>query len=127
MITILTRIFPIEISEHIYNFIIQDYVNYILIGKLYTNLLMMEKHFNIYNNIVNPNILYCSKININEIIKICKFLKYTKKYFIDKNHYKYDKYTISSIENFKKFVNFVIKNESHILIKKFMEYMYTQF
>ena len=45
MITILNRIFPEDVSKTIYNFVIQDYIKYVIIGQLFTNSLIMEKHF----------------------------------------------------------------------------------
>ena len=52
MITILNRIFPNDISEYIYNFVLYDYLNGTLIGKIIMIELMMEKiNTTFYDNI----------------------------------------------------------------------------
>lgn len=88
MMTILNRIFPEDISKTIYNFVIQDYIKYVIIGQLFTNSLIMEKHFNNFNTIVNRKKMhYDVGVNYFEIVNVCKFLKYMKIYFIDKKFY----------------------------------------
>ena len=58
MITILTRLLPQDISEYIYNLLIKDYINTKLIGKIYNNYLIMEKHNIRYHEIVINKGLY---------------------------------------------------------------------
>lgn len=127
MITILNRLFPIDISKTIYNFIIQDYIKYILIGKLLTNSLIMEKHYNNFNTIVNKKMIqYDVSVNYSEILNVCKFLKYIKTHFIEKKYYSYDVYMICLIQNFKKILFYIGENENHCLIKNYFKLIYNE-
>ena len=68
---------PEDVSNTIYNFVIQDYIKYVLGRKLFHNLLIMEKHYNNFNTIVNRKSMhYDVGVNYSEIVNICKFLKY---------------------------------------------------
>ena len=127
MITILNRFFPEDISKCIYNFIIQDYIKYVLIGKIFQNSLIMEKHYNNFNIIVNNKKLhYDVGTNYSEFVKVCKFLKYMKIHFIDKQYYNYQHYIKCLIEDFKKIIKYVSKNENHILIKNYFKHIYNE-
>ena len=125
MITILNRIFPEDISKLVYNFVIQYYIQYVIEGKIYTNIMIMEKHYNNFSTIVNvKRLTYHPSTSYNEIIDVCKFLKYMKKHFIKKEYYNYDIYTKQLIENFKEIINYIYKNENHILIKNYFKHIY---
>ena len=127
MITILNRIFPDDISKTIYNFVIQDYIKYTLIGKIFTKSLIMEKHYNNFNTIVNKKMMhYDIGVNYSEIVKVCKFLKYTKLHFIDKKYYDYDNYMKCLIHDFKKVIYYVGENENHCLIKNYFKLIYNE-
>ena len=127
MITILNRIFPEDISKTIYNFVIQDYIKYALTGKLFTNSLIMEKHYNNFNTIVNRKRMnYDVATNYSEIVNICKFLKYTKLHFIDKMYYDYGNYMKCLIQDFKKVVYYVGENENNKLIKDYFKLIYNE-
>lgn len=128
MITILNRLFPIDISKTIYNFIIQDYIKYILFGKLLTNSLIMEKHYNNFNTIVNKKMIhYDISVNYSEILNVCKFLKYIKTHFIEKKYYSYDIDMICLIQNFKKIIFYIGENENNCLIKNYFKLIYNEF
>ena len=132
MITILTRLFPQDISEYIYHLLIKDHINTILIGKLYLNSLIMEKHntkFNKLNIINNPILCYDPKFEYFKLINVCEFLKHTKIHFIDKKLYTYDDETKEIINNFLNFIGFVsdlndayyykpVKEKMKLLIKE---------
>ena len=128
MITILNRIFPEDVSNTIYNFVIQDYIKYVIKGILFTNILIMEKHYNNFNNIVNRKMMqYDIGTNYTEIVKVCKFLKYMKIYFIEKKYYNYQHYVKCLIEDFKKVVYYIGENENHSLIKNYFKLIYNEF
>ena len=127
MITILNRIFPEDVSNTIYNFVIQDYIKYVIKGILFTNILIMEKHYNNFNNIVNRKMMqYDIGTNYTEIVKVCKFLKYMKIYFIEKKYYNYQHYVKCLIEDFKKVVYYIGENENHSLIKNYFKHIYNE-
>lgn len=127
MITILNRIFPDDISKTIYNFVIQDYIKHVLSGKIFTNSLIMEKHYNNFNTIVNRKMMhYDIGTNYTEIVNVCKFLKYTKLYFIDKKYYDYGNYMKCLIHDFKKVIYYVGENENHSLIKNYFKLIYNE-
>ena len=127
MITILNRLFPDDISKTIYNFVIQDYIKYILIGKLLTNSLIMEKHYNNFNTIANrKNMHYEAGTNYTEILNVCKFLKYMKTHFIEKKYYIYKHYENCLIQDFKKIIFYIGENEKHILIKNYFKLIYNE-
>ena len=127
MITILNRIFPEDISKTIYNFVIKDYIKYVIIGKLFTNSLIMEKHYNNFNTIVNRKKMhYDVGTNYFEIVNVCKFLKYMKIYFIDKKFYNYQHYMKCLIDDFKKVVYYLSINESHVPIKNYFKIIYNE-
>lgn len=127
MITILNRIFPEDISNTIYNFVIQDYIKYVLSGKLFTKSLIMEKHYNNFNTIVNRKRMhYDVATNYSEIIKVCKFLKYMKTHFIDKKYYNYQHYMTCLIQDFKKVVYYVGENENNKLIGYYFKNIYNE-
>ena len=128
MITILNRIFPEDVSNTIYNFVIQDYIKYVIKGILFTNILIMEKHYNNFNNIVNIRKMmqYDIGTNYTEIVKVCKFLKYMKIYFIEKKYYNYQHYVKCLIEDFKKVVYYIGENENHSLIKNYFKHIYNE-
>lgn len=110
MITILTRLFPQDISEYIYHLLIKDHINTILIGKIYLNSLIMEKHNTKFNelNVINNSILcYDPKFEYLKLIKVCEFLKHTRTHFIDKKLYTYDIETKKIINDFLHVVGFV--------------------
>lgn len=120
MITILNRLFPDDISKTIYNFVIQNYIKYTLIGKIFTNSLIIEKHYNNFNTIVNRKMMhYDIGTNYTEIVNVCIFLKYMKTHFIEKKYYSYDDYMICLIQNFKKIIFYIGENENHSLIKNY--------
>lgn len=86
MIPILMRIVNKDIAIYIYNLIIQDYINTILVGKIYANSLIMEKHSKKYHEInVVQHSCYDPYFEYFELIKVCEFLKHTKTHFIKKN------------------------------------------
>lgn len=127
MITILNRIFPEDVSKTIYNFVIQDYIKYVLIGKLFTKSLTMEKHYNDFNTIVNrKNMHYEAGTNYTELVNICKFLKYMKTHFIKKKYYSYDHDMICLIQDFKKVIYYIGENENHSLIKTYFKLIYNE-
>lgn len=127
MITILNRIFPEDVSKTIYNFVIQDYIKYVIIGQLFTNSLIMEKHYNNFNTIVNRKKMhYDVGTNYFEIVNVCKFLKYMKIYFIDKKFYNYQHYMKCLIDDFKKVVYYLSINESHVPIKNYFKIIYNE-
>ena len=127
MITILNKIFPEDISKVIYNFVVQDYIQYVIVGKIYTSILIMEKHYNNFYTIVNlKRHLYDPSSSYTEIINVCKFLKYMKNHFIEKEYYNYDIYTKQLIENFKEIINYISKNENHNLIKNYFKDIYNE-
>ena len=127
MITILNRIFPEDISKLIYNFVIQYYIQYGVEGKLFIITMIMEKHCKNFYNIVNiKKAIYDPSTSYNEIINICKFLKYMKICFIEKKHYNYDNYTKQVIEQFKKIINHIYDNENHNLLKNYFKHIYNE-
>ena len=127
MITILNRIFPEDISKLIYNFVIQYYIQYVVEGKLFINTMIMEKHCNNFNNIVNIRKMHFDiGTNYTEIVKVCKFLKYMKIYFIEKKYYNYQHYVKCLIEDFKKVVYYIGENENHSLIKNYFKHIYNE-
>lgn len=127
MITILNRIFPEDISKTIYNFVIQDYIKYVLTGKLFTKSLIMEKHYNIFNTIVNRKRMhYDVSVNYLEIVKVFKFLKYMKTHFIDKKYYNYQHYMTCLIHDFKKVIYYVGENENNKLIRDYFKNIYNE-
>ena len=127
MITILNRLFPEDISKTIYNFVIQDYIKYTLIRKIFINSLIMEKHYNNFNTIVNKKMMhYNIGTNYTEIVNVCKFLKYMKTHFIEKKYYSYDVYMICLIQDFKKIIYYIGENENHILIKNYFKHIYNE-
>jgi hypothetical protein len=127
MITILNKIFPEDISKIIYNFVVQDYIQYVIKGKVYTNILIMEKHYNNFCTIVNvKGLLYDPSSSYTEIINVCKFLKYMKNHFIEKKYYNYDICTKEIIQNFKEIINYISKNENHNLIKNYFKDIYNE-
>ena len=99
MKTLLNKLFTQDISDIIYNFIVQDYINYVLVGKLYHNSLLMEKHIRNYNASVLKKSLYNPACI--EITNIRKFLNYIKINFIEKKHMTHDKYFTELIYNFE--------------------------
>ena len=126
MITILTRLFPQDISEYIYNLLIKDYINTILIGKIYLNSLIMEKYntkFNELNVINNTIICYDPKFEYFKLIKVCEFLKHTKINFIDKKLYTYDDVTKEIINNFLNYIRFVSASKDEYYYKTVKEKM----
>jgi hypothetical protein len=127
MITIFNRIFPEDISKSIYNFVIQDYIKYVLIGKIFTKSLIIEKHYNNFNTIVNKKMMhYDIGTNYTEIVNVCKFLKYMKTHFIEKKYYSYDHYMNHLIQDFKKIIFYIGENENHILIKNYFKLIYNE-
>jgi hypothetical protein len=114
MITILTRLFPQDISEYIYNLLIKDYINTKLIGKIYNNCLIMEKHNIRYHEIViNRGLYYNPSLEYIELVNVCKFLKYVKLNFINKKYYNYDKYTKAIIKDFIIVLGFIFQIEDY--------------
>ena len=127
MITILNRLFPDDISKTIYNFVIQNYIKYTLIGKIFTNSLIVEKHYNNFNTIVNrKNMHYEAGTNYTELVNVCKFLKYMKTHFIEKKYYSYKHYENCLIQDFKKIIFYIGENEKHILIKNYFKLIYNE-
>lgn len=108
MIPILMRIVNKDIAIYIYNLIIQDYINTILVGKIYANSLIMEKHSKKYHEInVVQHSCYDPYFEYFELIKVCEFLKHTKTHFIKKKLYTYDIETKKIINDFLHVVGFV--------------------
>ena len=125
MITILNKIFTEDISKLIYNFVIQDYIKYVIEGKMFTNIMIMEKHYkNFSTSTIVNEVIYDPSTSYNEIINICKFLKYIKIHFIEKNYYDYDNYTKQIIKDFKKIIYYIGENEKHMLIKNYFNDIY---
>lgn len=119
MIPILSRIVDKDIAIYIYNLLIQDYIYTILVGKIYANSLIMEKHNKQYHetNVVK-NLCYDPDFEYFELIKVCEFLKYTKTYFIDKKLYVYDDDTKKTINDFLNVVGFVSVLEKCSVLKQ---------
>ena len=102
MITILSRIFPLDISHYIYKISLNDY----FVSKIYLLELLLEKiikKYNCYN-------FYNALSDITDFKLIEKLLFDTNKYVISKNYYYFDDITkeliikyINTIKN----VNFV--------------------
>jgi len=102
MITILSRIFPLDISQYIYKILLNDY----FVSKIYLLELLLEKiikKYNCYN-------FYNALSDITDFKLIEKLLFDTNKYVISKNYYYFDDITkeliikyINTIKN----VNFV--------------------
>ena len=89
--------------------------------------MIMEKHYNNFYTIVNvKKLIYDPSCCYNEIINICKFLKYMKIYFIEKKYYNYDNYTKQVIEHFKKIIKYVSDNENHNLLKNYFKHTYNE-
>ena len=127
MITILNRIFPEDISKLVYNFVIQNYIQCVIEGKIFINTMIMEKHYNVFNNIINrKNMHYDPSSSYNELINICKFLKYMKTHFIERKYYSYDHYMICLIQDFKKVIYYIGKNENHNLLKNYFKHIYNE-
>lgn len=126
MIPILSRIVDKDIAIYIYNLLIQDYIYTILVGKIYTNSLIMEKHNKKYHetNVVK-NVCYDPYFEYFELIKVCEFLKYTKTHFIDKKLYVYDDDTKEIINYFLNVVGFVSVLEEGSVIKQ-MQMLYKE-
>ena len=127
MIIVLNKIFPEDVSNTIYNFVIQDYIKYVLSGKLFHNLLIMEKHYNNFKTIVYDKFMhYDVATNYSEIVNVCKFLKYTKLHFIDKKYYDYGNYMKCLIHDFKKVIYYVGENENNKLIGYYFKNIYNE-
>lgn len=102
MITILSRIFSLDISQYIYKILLNDY----FVSKIYLLELLLEKiikKYNCYN-------FYNALSDITDFKLIEKLLFDTNKYVISKNYYYFDDITkeliikyINTIKN----VNFV--------------------
>lgn len=106
MKTLLSRILPNDIADHIYNFLREEYYNKVIIGKIYTLELVLRNYnsrFYIFNNI-DLNNLY-TEINtidkfINSIYIFDKILIYEDDVLLD-----LIKYYIKIIEKHKKYQN----------------------
>ena len=76
MITILMRIFPYDISEYIYQIYKSSIIDDIMIPKLYTFELILDKLIRIYSNPLNIHI----GPNYDGFKLIANGLQYIKKY-----------------------------------------------
>ena len=106
MITILNRIFPNDISEYIYNFVLYDYLNGTLIGKIIMIELMMEK----INTTFYDNCVY--NLNYSEFNHVYNMINKINENVVKMNYYKFDCDFISvlneyirKIENNNKYEN----------------------
>lgn len=125
MLTLLSKLFPYDICIYIYNLLIEDYINTNLIGKIYNNSLIMEKHNKKYQEIVIiEGLCYNPSLQYVELINACKFLKYVKLNFINKKYYDYDKYTKKIIKDFINIVEFICEVENsgyNIGVNKYLQ------
>tara|TARA_E500000178_G_scaffold312362_1_gene328975 strand:+ start:323 stop:703 length:381 start_codon:yes stop_codon:yes gene_type:complete len=113
MKTILNRIFINDISEIIYNFLIYDYVNGILIGKINLIELMMLKINNTWNTDKN---IY--NLNIIEFRQIYTMINQIYNNFIIKNYYNFDKEFIIVLKNYSKVIEENNIHEKYPFIKE---------
>ncbi len=113
MKTILNRIFINDISEIIYNFLIYDYVNGILIGKINLLELMMLKINNTWNTDKN---IY--NLNIIEFRQIYTMINKIYNNFIIKNYYNFDKDFIIVLKKYCKLIEENNIHEKYSFIKE---------
>tara|TARA_Y100000591_G_scaffold332224_1_gene368784 strand:+ start:2894 stop:3274 length:381 start_codon:yes stop_codon:yes gene_type:complete len=113
MKTILNRIFINDISEIIYNFLIYDYVNGILIGKINLLELMMLKINNTWNTDKN---IY--NLNIIEFRQIYTMINKIYNNFIIKNYYIFDKDFIIVLKKYCKLIEENNIHEKYSFIKE---------
>jgi hypothetical protein len=107
MLTILTRIFPYDISEYIYQIYKNDVIEVIMYPKLYTLELILDKFIKDYlllNRSQYPGQVYCIN-NIEGIRFIKKVFQLIKKY-----NYQVDKELESKIVKFREILQ--NKNQS---------------
>ena len=113
MKTILNRIFINDISEIIYNFLIYDYVNGILIGKINLLELMMLKINNTWNTDKN---IY--NLNIIEFRQIYTMINKIYNNFIINNYYNFDKDFIIVLKKYCKLIEENNIHEKYSFIKE---------
>lgn len=124
MLTLLSNIFPYDICEYIYKLLINHHINTKLIGKIYINSLIMEKHNKKYKEIIiTKGVYYNQSIDYLELKNVFKFLKYVKLNFINKKYYDYDKYTKKIITNFINVVEFICEVEKSIYMIGLNKYL----
>jgi hypothetical protein len=114
---ILSRVFPQEIAEIIYNFYINDFVKIKLFGKMFHLENLLNGFILKYNNLIK-NMVYLNDYNLlNNIMNVStdifKYYDIIKNCNIDNNFREYFDLLIKYIKNTNDIININIKHETN--------------
>ena len=115
MITILNRIFPQDISQYIYNYVLESYIDSVIVGRIYIVELMMKKIIYYWSDTD-----YIYDIDILEFKTVVNIITKINNKLIIKNLYSFDDEFKNIIVKYCKIIDNNNKYTFNNLIKNFV-------